>query len=90
MLFGPEFTLLDGFLIVCLFGGFFKLIELIEYWCTPQKKRYIKDGKTYWIDRDTYQIERDPDEFWVMVREYLEEHKVDVLEDGKVVRKRDV
>ena len=90
MLFGPEFTLLDGFLIVCLFGGFFKLVELIEYWYTPQKIPFTKGGKKFTIDKDTYQIERDPKEFWAMVAEYLEEHKDHIEKVRESIEKRNV
>ena len=90
MLFGPEFTLLDGFLVLCLVGGVFKLYDLIVVWCTPKKILFTEGGRKFFVDRDTYQIERDPHEFWAMVREYLEEHKDDVLKNGKIVRKRNV
>ena len=90
MLFGPEFTLLDGFLILGLVAGFFKLVGLIEYWCTPQKIPYTKNGMKFTIDKDTYQIERDPKEFWAMVDEYLEEHKDDIQKVQESIERRNV
>ena len=66
----------------------FRLSAICAY--TSPKIPFTEGGRKFLIDRDTLRTEGDPDDFWAMVREFREEHKVDVLEDGQVVRNRDV